>query len=95
WYDRALSDGVIAEFDVAFVGVKLTDAERAEYQAASASVSKLGMSLKTKLELQHAPYEKFARAVQRLAARKNDQSPVAFMARKYLEAVVKRQKVLT
>lgn len=95
WYDRALSDGVIAEFDVAFVGVKLTDAERAEYQAASASVSKLGMSLKTKLELQHAPYERFARAVQRLAARKNDQSPVAFMARKYLEAVVNRQKVLT
>lgn len=95
WYARALSDGVIAEFDVAFVGVTLTDDERAAYQLASASVSKLGMSLKTKLELQHAPYEKFARAVQGLAARKNDRSPVAFMARKYLEAVVKRQKVLT
>ncbi|WP_344251762.1 sigma-70 family RNA polymerase sigma factor [Brevibacterium sanguinis] len=95
WYDRALSDGVIAEFDVAFVGVTLTDDERAAYQLASAAVSKLGMSLKNKLELQHAPYEKFARAVQSLAARKNDQSPIAFMARKYLEAVVKRQKVLT
>jgi RNA polymerase primary sigma factor len=95
WYERALRDGVIAQFDIAFVGVKLTDEERGEYQVASAAVSKLGMSLKTKLELQSAPFEQFMSAVQTLASKKQDRSPIVFMARKYLEAVVKRQRVLT
>lgn len=95
WYDRALSDGVIAQFDVAFVGVTLTDSERKTYQEASSAISKLGMSLKTTLELQHAPFEQFMRAVQQLASRKQDPSPVVFMARKYLESVVKRQRILT
>lgn len=95
WYDRALRDGVIAHFDVAFVGVTLTDSERKTYQEASSAVSKLGMSLKTKLELQHAPFEQFMRAVQQLAGRKQDPSPVVFMARKYLDSVVKRQRILT
>jgi RNA polymerase primary sigma factor len=95
WYDRALRDGVIAQFDIAFVGVTLTDSERGEYQVASSAVSKLGMSLKSKLELQSAPFEQFMSAVQALASRKQDRSPVVFMARKYLEAVVKRQRVLT
>lgn len=95
WYDRALNDGVIAQFDVAFVGVTLTDSERKTYQEASSAVSKLGMSLKTKLELQHAPFEQFMRAVQQLASRKQDPSPVVFMARQYLESVVKRQRILT
>jgi RNA polymerase primary sigma factor len=95
WYDRALRDGVIAQFDIAFVGVTLTDSERGEYQVASSAVSKLGMSLKTKLELQSASFEQFMSAVQALASRKQDRSPIVFMARKYLEAVVKRQRVLT
>lgn len=95
WYDRALRDGVIARFDIAFVGVTLTDSERGEYQVASSAVSKLGMSLKTKLELQSAPFEQFMSTVQALASRKLDRSPIVFMARKYLEAVVKRQRVLT
>ncbi|UZD61124.1 sigma-70 family RNA polymerase sigma factor [Brevibacterium sp. JSBI002] len=95
WYDRALRDGVIAEFDVAFVGVTLTDAERGKYQVASSAISKLGMTLKTKLDLHGASFDQFMAAVQSLAKRKNDPSPVVFMARKYLEAVVKRQQVLT
>ena len=95
WYDRALRDGVIAQFDVAFVGVTLTDPERKSYQEASSAVSRFGMSLKTKLELQHASFEQFMSAIQQLAGRKQDPSPVVFMARKYLEAVVKRQRILT
>lgn len=95
WYDRALRDGVIAQFDIAFVGVTLTDSERGEYQIASSAVSKLGMSLKNKLDLQYAPFEQFMSSVQALAGRKHDRSPIVFMARKYLEAVVKRQRVLT
>src|SRR5699024_11168189 len=95
WYDRALRDGVIAQFDIAFVGVRLTDSERGEYQVASAAVSKLGMSLKNKLNLQHVPFEQFMSSVQALAGRKHDRSPIAFMTRKYLEAVMRRQQVLT
>ncbi|WCE38818.1 sigma-70 family RNA polymerase sigma factor [Brevibacterium sp. BDJS002] len=95
WYDRALRDGVIAQFDIAFVGVTLTDSERGEYQVASSTVSKLGMSLKNKLDLQYAPFDQFMSSVQTLAGRKHDRSPIVFMARKYLEAVVKRQRVLT
>ena len=95
WYDRALRDGVIAEFDIAFVGVTLTIAERADYQSASAAISKLGMSLKVKLNLQDASFEQFMVAVQSFAKRKDDPSPIVFMARKYLEAVVKRQQTLT
>src|SRR5699024_10246392 len=34
-------------------------------------------------------------AIQTLAKKKNDLSPIVFMARKYLDAVVKRQQVLT
>lgn len=95
WYDRALADGVIAQFDIAFVGVPLTDSERGTYKETSATVSKLGMSLKTKLNLQDSSFEQFIKAVQQLAARKHDRSPAVFMARKYLDAVVKRQAVLT
>lgn len=95
WYDRALRDRVIAEFDIAFVGVSLTNAERADYQNASAAMSKLSMSLKVKLNLQDASFEQFMAAIQSFAKRRDDPSPVVFMARKYLEAVVKRQQTLT
>lgn len=95
WYDRALSDAVIAEFDIAFVGVTLTNSERGDYQVASSAISKFGMSLKNKLNLQDVSFDQFMLTVQSLAKRKNDPSPVVFMARKYLEAVVKRQQVLT
>ena len=95
WYDRALLDGVIAEFDIAFVGVSLTNSERGDYQAASSAISKFGMSLKNKLNLQDVSFDQFMLTIQSLAKRKNDPSPVVFMARKYLEAVVKRQQVLT
>ena len=95
WYDRALRDGVIAQFDIAFVGVTLSNSERSQYQEASSKVSKLGMSLKNKLDLQHAPFEQFMGTVQALAGKRHDRSPVVFMARKYLEAVVKRQRILT
>ncbi len=95
WYDRALHDGVISSFDIAHVGVSLTDSERAEYQTTSSTISRLGMSLKVRLHLTEAPFEQFMRAVQTLASRKDDQSPDAFMSRKYLEAVTKRQSLLT
>lgn len=95
WYDRALRDNVIAQFDIAFVGVTLTDSERDDYQIASSAVSKLGMSLKNRLNLQHVSFEQFMSSVQTLAGRKHDRSPIVFMARKYLEALVKRQRVLT
>lgn len=95
WYDRALLDGVIAEFDIAFVGVSLTNSERGDYQTASSAISKFGMSLKNKLNLQDVSFDQFMLTIQSLAKRKNDPSPVVFMARKYLEAVVKRQQVLT
>lgn len=95
WYERALRDGVIAEFDIAFVGIGLTDSERGEYQVASSAISKLGMSLKNKLNLQEASFDQFMVAIQTFAKKKNDPSPIVFMARKYLDAVVKRQQVLT
>lgn len=95
WYDQALDDGVISSFDIAHVGVSLTDSERAEYQSTSSTISRLGMSLKVRLQLTEAPFDRFMRSVQILASRKDDQSPEAFMARKYLEAVTKRQALLT
>lgn len=95
WYERALQDGVISSFDIAFVGIKLTDAERAEYQTTSSVISKLGMSLKVKLQLTEATFSAFMGVLQSLASRKDDRSPEAMMARKYLEAMNKRISVLT
>src|SRR5699024_10392724 len=57
WYERALRDGVSAEFDIAFVGIGLTDSERGEYQIASCAISKLGLSLQSKLNREQDSYD--------------------------------------
>src|SRR5699024_11267009 len=65
------------------------------YQIASSAISKLGISLKNKLNLQEASFDQFMVAIQTLAKKKNDLAPIVFMARQYLDAVVKPQQVPT
>ncbi|WP_349826872.1 sigma-70 family RNA polymerase sigma factor [Brevibacterium litoralis] len=93
-YARALADGVIAPFDLAFVGVDLSPQERHAYQEFSATISKLGAGLRARLGLENAPYAQFLQRVQQVAGRKNDPSPETVMALKFLEAVARRQRLL-
>ncbi|GAA1361936.1 sigma-70 family RNA polymerase sigma factor [Brevibacterium luteolum] len=95
WYDRALADGVIAPFDLAFVRIDLNAEERSNYERFSSRMSKLERPLRHKLGLVGAPVGKFFTAVSRLAGRKDDPSPAAMMARRYLDAMNRRQSVLS
>lgn len=95
WYDRALADGVIAPFDLAFVSIDLNAEERSNYERFSSRMSKLERPLRHKLGLVGAPVGKFFTAVSRLAGRKDDRSPAAMMARRYLDAMNRRQAVLS
>ncbi|MCQ9385737.1 sigma-70 family RNA polymerase sigma factor [Brevibacterium moorei] len=94
WYDRALRDGVISPFKIAFVGVQLTSGERSVYEDTTSRITKLGAGLKARLKLDHASANRFFTAIHRLASREHDQSPNCIMARKYLEAVSRRQQLL-
>ena len=93
WYDRALSDGVIAEFDVALVGIPLTPEERRDYDDFTSTMTKVGRGLRFRLNL-HGSIGDLMQAAQRLAGRKNDQSPECIMARRYLDAVSRRLALL-
>lgn len=95
WYDRALADGVIAPYDLAFVAVALEPRERMEYEEASSTVAKVGLGLRSRLKLENAPVAVFAQRVQQLAGRENDPSPECVMARRYMEAVTRRQRILS
>lgn len=95
WYDRALADGVIAPYDLAFVAVALEPRERMEYEEASSAVAKVGLGLRSRLKLENAPFAVFAQRVQQLAGRENDPSPECVMARRYMEAVARRQRILS
>lgn len=94
WYDRALADGVIAPFDIALVGVPLSPHERQDYDDYTSTISKVGRGLRHRLRLVDAPIEVLMRAAQKLAGRKNDQSPECIMARRYLDAVSRRLGLL-
>lgn len=94
WYDRALSDGVIAPFDIVLVGIPLSPEERSDYDNFTSIMSKVSRGLRVRLNLTEAPLDQFMRAAQRLAGRRNDQSPECIMARRYLDAVSRRLALL-
>lgn len=95
WYDRALEDKVIAPFHLAFVGVSLTPIERSEYDKVTQTITKVGRALSVRLNLQSARGNVFFKKIQQLAGRENDHSPEAIMARRYMDAVARRQRVLS
>ncbi|GAA4282751.1 hypothetical protein GCM10022261_02820 [Brevibacterium daeguense] len=95
WYDRALQDNVIAPFHLAFVGVSLNPEERSEYDQVTQTITKAGRALSVRLNLQGARGNAFFKKIQQLAGRENDHSPEAIMARRYMDAVARRQRVLS
>lgn len=95
WYDRALNDKVIAPFHLAFVGVSLNPDERAEYDQVTHTITKMGRALSVRLKLQGARGNIFFKKIHQLAGRENNHSPEAIMARRYMDAVARRQRVLS
>lgn len=93
WYDRALADDVIAPFDVALVGVRLTEDEMAIYQDLSTVMRETARNLETYAGVPRAPFVDFIAAVGRLATAQTISAESA-MARKYMRAMSSRLSLL-
>lgn len=94
WYPEALAAGIISDFDLAFVGVRFSEAEQAQYDWLSKTISSDGRTLRDDLEERGIfDYELFHLEVARLAdSRANN--PINVVARRYQSAVADRQKLL-
>jgi RNA polymerase primary sigma factor len=93
WYDRALSDGVIAPFDIALAGVDLTAEEQREYDAAGDRMATAAWNLSSRHGIAREPYSEFMSEVNRLA-RGGRNDPAASAARAYLGPMSARRALL-
>lgn len=93
WYDRALKDGVIAPFDIAYVGVRLTSGERARYDEYSTTMSEAARLLETYAGIPRRPFPAFIAAVGKLAASESA-SRESTIARRYMRAMASRLTLL-
>ena len=93
WYDRALTDKVIAPFDIALVAVELTAAERVSYDDLSNTMSETSRHLESYAGIPRRPFHKFVAAVASLAASES-LSREATLARKYMRAMASRLTLL-
>ena len=93
WYDRALKDQVIAPFDIALVGVKLTDGEQVQYADYSDILLETGRNLENYAGIPRRPFAHFIAAVSALAA-SDSASREAMLARKYVRAMASRLTLL-
>ena len=92
WYDRALTEDVIAPFDIALVGVQLGAAEQAEYDSCEKHVQDLRAELVNDFGLPARPFAAFKRHVEKLA---NGRAGVArTTARSYQKATAKRDELV-
>ena len=90
-YERALDDGVIAPFRIAFIGVPFTPDERSAYDAYDEKVRKKFGLLVNDYGLPATPHAEFMRGVNRLS---KGSDHAAFQAGLYLSAFNRRREVL-
>lgn len=90
-YERALSEGIIAPFKIAFMGVPFSPDEREEYEEYDKKVSKYRRRLVNEYGLPEEPFGEFMRAVT-LFSKSGEEG--AKWAGFYLNAFTQRRKVL-
>lgn len=93
WYDRALADGIISEFDIAFVSVDLAPDEHDRYEHLSDVMYKAGRYLEHWIGIPKEPFPRFLAAVSQLAE-SDSKSRDATAARRYMSAMSARQTLL-
>ncbi len=91
-FDQAIADGVCAPPRVAFVGVPLTVAERAEYIATEQQLVSARNHLRQIADMPLEPFGDFLAAVAHLAER--DAGADGRAAREYLDAFSKRRQIV-
>jgi superfamily II DNA or RNA helicase len=91
-FEQAIADGVCARPRVAFVGVPLSDAERAEYIEVEQRLVSARHHLRSVKDMPIEPFGDFLAAVAHLAER--DAGPDGKAARDYLEAFSKRRGIV-
>lgn len=91
-YEEALSDGVIADFKVAFIGVPFTPQEASDYDDATDRMSRYRGKLIHEWGIPADPQGEFFARVGKLAATKD--GPGARLAGLYLSSMTKRRGIL-
>ncbi|HEX5586502.1 MAG TPA: DEAD/DEAH box helicase, partial [Acidimicrobiia bacterium] len=91
-FEEAIADGVCARPRVAFVGVALSDDERAEYVAIEQRLVSARQHLRSLQGVPFEPFGDFLAAVAHLAER--DAGPDGRAAREYLDAFTKRRQIV-
>lgn len=91
WYDRALEDKIIADFDIAMVSVDLTIGERGRYDKAQDEYAEARAGLSQYVNFD-GPRHKVDRRIQQLASL-DDDSRENRLAKKYLRTSRERQRL--
>jgi superfamily II DNA or RNA helicase len=91
-FEQAIADGVCARPRVAFVGVPLSDDERAEYTAVESRLVSARQHLRQVRDMPLEPFGDFLAAVAHLAER--DSGADGRAARDYLDAFSKRRQIV-
>jgi len=91
-FEQAIADGVCARPRVAFVGVPLSDGERAEYVAVEHRLVQARQHLRGVRDMPLEPFGEFLAAVAHLAER--DAGADGRAARDYLDAFSKRRQIV-
>ena len=91
-FEQAITDGVCARPRVAFVGVPLSDQERAEYVAIEQRLVNARQHLRQVRDMPLDPFGEFLAAVAHLAER--DAGADGRAAREYLDAFSKRRQIV-
>lgn len=91
-YERALEDGVIAPFKIAFVAVDFSPYERGVYDEQDRKVRRYKKRLVEEYGLPEEPFGEFMREVNLL--RTSEQGQASLQAGLYLSAFTKRREVL-
>ncbi len=91
-YERALREGIIAPFKIAFIGVEFSQDEREQYEEYDEKVSRYRYKLVDTHGLPEEPFGDFMLAVNQLV--RSEQSGASFDASNYLSAFTKRREVL-
>jgi len=91
-YEEALTDGVIAPFRIAFIGVAFSELERLEYEEAAERAGRYRRRLVNQWGLPAEPFGDFMRAVQRLRHAEIDEG--SKLAGFYLSAFSKRRQIM-
>ena len=91
-FEQAIADGVCARPRVAFVGVPLSDGERAEYVAVEHRLVQARQHLRGVRDMPLEPFGEFLAAVAHLAER--DGGADGRAARDYLDAFSKRRQIV-